>query len=192
MVKKNSTTADLSDIIADTNETVVAVKTTSVSSNVKIDDSTLIRVKSNVFGQLIYVNAKTGDSTIWNKAGEVQTMTINDLRAMKSNQSTFFANQWIVILGVDNDEETKVSPADIYKALGIIGYYKNIVDPSNFEVVCGWTKEEITSNIKLMTESAKVNLVVALNEYISRGVLESLSKIRAFERALGCELVIPE
>ena len=39
---------------------------------------------------------------------------------------------------------------------------------------------------------AKVNLAVALNTYIEKGILDSLKRIKAFEEALGCELKMPE
>ena len=34
-------------------------------AKVRLDDSVLIRVKSNTYGQLIYVNKRTGDRTEW-------------------------------------------------------------------------------------------------------------------------------
>ena len=39
-----------------------------------------------------------------------------------------------------------------------------------------------------MSNGAEENLVVALNTYIEKGVLDSVKSIRAFEDALGCEL----
>ena len=39
-------------------------------AKVRLDDSVLIRVKSNTYGQLIYVNKRTGDRTEWSRFGE--------------------------------------------------------------------------------------------------------------------------
>ena len=38
-------------------------------AKVRLDDSVLIRVKSNTYGQLIYVNKRTGDRTEWSRFG---------------------------------------------------------------------------------------------------------------------------
>lgn len=153
---------------------------------IKIDESTLIRVKNNVFGELIYINSKTGEETKWTQHGEVQTMTLSDLRAMKANQISFFENQWIIILGTEDNNLIK--PADIYKMLGVTRYYTNLIDPSNFNYLCSLSPEEIRTKVSLLSDGSKQNLIVALNEYIINGELDSVKKIRAFEDALGCEL----
>lgn len=181
----------LSETIAIDNE-IVDIDLKDVSEGtVKIDDSTLVRVKSNTFGELIYINQKSGEETRWGICGEVQVMTVGDLRAMKNNQSAFFSNQWIVILGAE-DENSEIKPADFYKHLGIIRYYQNLIEPSDFTTICSWSEQEIESKIALMSDSARHNLMVALNEYIKTGILDSSKQIKAFEKALGCKLAEAE
>lgn len=177
----------LNEIISEDSEpTNLNLKQTT--PNTKIDDGVLIKVKSNVFGRLIYKNSKTEEETLWNKCGEVQVLTMGDLRAMKANQSKFFTNQWVIILGLDESSECKANTADIYKALGITKYYENLVEPSDFETVCNWSEKEIMEKVSFMNDNAKANLVIALNEYIDKGVLDSRKTIGAFERALGVDL----
>lgn len=158
------------------------------SQNVKIEDGVLIKVKSNVFGTLIYKNSKTDEETVWSKCGEVQLLTMGDLRAMKANQAKFYSNQWIVIIGLDESADCKANTADIYKNLGIAKYYENLVEPSDFDTICSWSEKEIMEKVSLMSENAKNNLVIALNEYIDKGILDSRKTIGAFERALGVDL----
>ena len=43
-------------------------------------------------------------------------------------------------------------------------------------------------NVSLMSEATKQNLSVALKGYLDSGKLDSISKVKAFEEALGCEL----
>jgi hypothetical protein len=43
-----------------------------------------------------------------------------------------------------------------------------------------------------MSAEARVNLVVALNTYIEKGILDSIKRIKAFEEVLDCDLKIPE
>lgn len=166
--------------------------TNTTSGKISIDDNALINVKSNVYGQLIYVDKKTRDTTVWPICGTVQAMTFGELRSMKASQPAFFRNQWIVIVGFADGDYEEYTVADIYKALHITNYYKSYIDPSNYEEVCTWTVGEINEKVALMTEDAKTNMVVALNTYIEKGLLDSLKAIKAFEKALGCELRMPE
>lgn len=176
------------DIVSPDNKPA-ALDLKDTTPGVKIDDSVLITVKSNVFGRLIYKNSKTGDIIEWNGCEDAQEMTMGDLRAMKATQTAFYRNQWVVITGVSpSGSECSAKPADIYKALGITKYYENLVEPSDFNGINAWTEKEIGEKVSLMTPGARENLIVALNEYIKKGVLDSIKKIKAFEKALGCEL----
>ena len=185
--KTTSAKKKLANLISEDNE-VTKLNLKETTQNIRIEDHILIRVKSNVFGTLIYRNQKNGEETRWSMCGEIQTMTMGDLRAMKANQISFFSNQWIIILGVDDSSECTAKPADIYKALAITKYYENLVEPSNFIEVCNWSVDEIASKVSLLTDGAKINLVAALNEYINTGLLDSVKKVKAFEKALGCDL----
>lgn len=155
----------------------------------KVQDSLLVRVKSNLFGTLIYRNNRNGEVTCWDGNGDVQLMTIGDLRAMRADQVGFFKNQWIVILGVADGEDSTATCADIYSTLAIKQYYKNYIDPGDFESICNTPISEIKDRVGMVSASQKGNLIVALNGYIQSGRLDSVSKIRAFEEALGVELL---
>lgn len=156
----------------------------------KIDDTVLIKVKSTCYGRLYYRNSKTSEETRWEKPGEVQLMTFGDLRAMKADQIDFFVNHWIVILGVADGSECSATCADIYKVLMITKYYEDYVEPTDYQAICAWEEDEIGERVAMMSGGAQENLIVALNECIKNGVLDSVKKIRAFENALGCQLTI--
>lgn len=158
---------------------------------VKLDDSVLISVKSNVFGGLIFVNPRTGDKTEWGGCGDVQTMSMGDLRAMKGTQRAFYENQWIYIVGVDESGYDDVTAEDIYKTLMVTQYYKNIIDPDNYTEIFSWEPERIRETVSMMSNGAKMNLAVAANTCIEDGSLDSLRKIQVLEECLGCELMNP-
>ena len=175
-------------------ETVENVESTVVTSpkkSVKLDDSVLISVKSNTFGGLLYVNPRTGDKTEWNGCGDVQTLTMGDLRAMKGTQRAFFENQWIYIVGVDESGYEDVTAEDIYKSLMVTQYYKNVLDPDNYAEIFSWEPHRIQEVVSMMSDGAKMNLVVAANTCIDDGTLDSLRKIQVLEECLGCELKKP-
>lgn len=157
---------------------------------VSIKDSDLVKVKSNFHGMLFYKNLVTQEKTIWEKAGEIQIMSIKNLRDMKAQQAGFFKNQWIIILGFADGEECSATVEDICKSLIITQYYENYIDPTSFEDVCGWGESEIAERVAMLSLGAKENLILALNEYIKDGRLDSIRKIKSFEKALDCELII--
>lgn len=156
----------------------------------KVPDNLLVKVRSNVFGGLIYENHRSGEVTEWSNHGDVQFMTVGELRTMKAEQSAFFRNQWIVITGVADGEDSEATCADIYTALAIKQYYKNYIEPGDFGALCNIPLDKIEERVSLLSKGQKENLVVALNEYIASGQLDSIRRIRAFEEALGVELLV--
>lgn len=172
----------------DIHEETVEIDLNAVTGS-KVPDSLLVRVKSNLFGTLIYKNTRNGEMTCWDGNGDVQLMTVGELRAMRADQVGFFKNQWIVILGVADGEDSTATCADIYSTLAIKQYYKNYIDPGDFEGMCNTPVAEIKDRVSMVSPAQRGNLVVALNGYIKSGRLDSVSKIRAFEDALGVELL---
>lgn len=158
---------------------------------VKLDDSVLISVKSNVYGGLVYINRRTGDKTVWSQCGDVQTLTMGDLRAMKGTQRAFFENQWIYIVGVEDAGYEDVVPEDIYRSLMVTQYYKNVLDPDNYAEIFTWNESRIREAIAGMSDAGRTNLIVAANTCIADGTLDSLRTIQLLEKCLGCELDKP-
>lgn len=190
--KKTTTTAVLADIVAD-NAPATKIDFTQTTSDPQaiIPDSALINVKSNSFGKLIFFSKRSGEHIVWERCGEVQQVTLATLRAIKLECISFYKEQWIIPLGFADDNVGKFTPADIYKQLFVTQYYKDLIDPTDYEAICSMTPTEIKSRIPLMSDGAKENLAVALNTYIEKGVLDSIKAIKAFEEALGCELRNP-
>lgn len=192
MANRNTTTKrTTSPAKKETVENVESTVVTSPKKSVKLDDSVLISVKSNTFGGLLYVNPRTGDKTEWNGCGDVQTLTMGDLRAMKGTQRAFFENQWIYIVGVDEAGYEDVTAEDIYKSLMVTQYYKSVLDPDNYVEMFSWEPYRIKEVVSMMSDGAKMNLVVAANTSIEDGTLDSLRKIQVLEECLGCELTKP-
>lgn len=160
------------------------------SRPVKIEDGVSIKVKSGFYGVLCYKNPRSQETFVWEHIGDIQFMSMSDLKTMKAQDVGYFKNQWIVIVGVSDDSDCKAKPADIYKALAIDVYYKNFIDPTTFDAACSWTESEIAERVSTLSDGARQNLVVALNGFIKDGTLDSRRKIKAFEKALECELQV--
>lgn len=190
--KKKTTTANLDDVISNEGATEKVDLKKTTTANVKIDDSAIVHVKSNVFGKLSYIDKRTQEQVDWPTCGSIQPMSFGLLRSMKASSIAFFQNQWVIPMGFADENAEKYTAADIYKALFITQYYKDLIEPSDYETICSWQPEEIRRKVALMSTEAKANLAVALNTYIEKGILDSLKAIRTFEEVLGCELKMPE
>lgn len=189
--KKTTEKNKLSDVLIENEPVNIDVSKTTKTS-VQIDNSALINVKSNVFGELIYIDPVTNECITWPACGAIQQLTLDSLRHMKSGAVKFFTNQLIIITGFADENAEKYEVADIYKALYITNYYQNILDPSDYDTICSWTPAQIRENLALISAPAKEKLMVALNTYIEKGILDSLKAIKTFEEVLGCELTRPE
>lgn len=157
----------------------------------KLEDSMLINVKSNVFGELLYINKRTGDSTKWVDSGDVQTLSVADIRSMKGNQRAFFENQWVYLDSIEDPGYEDVSSEEIYKALLLSQYYRSMVNPDNYTEIFSWDIGRIKQAVSSMSSASKLNLTVAANTCIANGTLDSLKKIKALEECLGCTLDRP-
>lgn len=183
---------DMSDVMAVADEpATIDLKKTSAGV-VRIEDTALINVKSNVFGELIFVDPVTKAKVKWSQCGEPLQLPLAMLRNMKNGAVKFFTNQLVIITGFADENAEKYEVADIYKALYITQYYKDILDPTNYDEICSWTPAEIKQKVPMLSKGAKGKLVVALNTYIEKGVLDSLKAIKTFEEVLGCDLMRPE
>ena len=188
--KKTVRPVELGDVIAESEPANIDFTNVTKDAGI-IPDSALINVKSNAFGKLIYVSKKTGERIVWDQCGEIQQVTLATLRGIKLECIKFYREQLIIPVGFADENADKFNPADIYKQLFIAQYYKNLVDPSDYEVLCTMTPAEIKEKISFMSTGAKENLAVAVNTFIEKGVLDSIKAIKAFEEALGCELRNP-
>ena len=119
-------------------------------------------------------------------------MPLSTLRHMKNGAVKFFTNQLVLITGFADENAEKFEVADIYKALYISQYYKEILDPANYDDICNWKPAEIKEKVSVLSGGAKAKLVVVLNTYIEKGILDPLKAIKTFEEVLGCDLKRPD
>lgn len=191
--KKKTTTprTDMSDVIIESSEPPVDLSKTT-SGTVRIDDSALVNVKSNVIGGLYFVDPVTKEQISWPQCGSVLQLPMSTLRHMKNGAVKFFTNQLVIITGFADENADKYEPADIYKALYITQYYKDIIDPSDYHDICSWSIDTIKQKVPMLSTGSKAKLVVALNTYIEKGILDSLKAIKTFEEVLRCDLKRPD
>ena len=123
---------------------------------------------------------------------KITARCLKQLYLLTKFNALVFTNQLVIITGFADENAEKYEVADIYKALYITQYYKDILDSTNYDEICSWTPAEIKQKVPMLSKGAKGKLVVALNTYIEKGVLDSLKAIKTFEEVLGCDLARPE
>ena len=79
-----------------TNTTIETVK--KPKERLVMKDTDEVVVRSNVFGELIYINDRTGDQITWENYEEEQVMSAKDIRDMKARQQSFFKEGWSFII----------------------------------------------------------------------------------------------
>lgn len=153
----------------------------------RLGDHTVINVKSNIYGTLIYINHKTREKVLWrpNDKEKVQQITFAELRDMRASQIEFFSNNWISIESVATEGFEDYTPQDIYTALRVSQYYDKETSPCDFFEIFNWSPDKIIETVPKMAPAAKENLIIALNEAIKDGSVDSIRKIKAFETALN-------
>lgn len=169
-------------------------KTVVKKRKIKLEDNDLVRVRSNVFGQLFYKNSRTGDEYSWESHDDEQDLYVSDLREMKGTQRSFFSKNWIMIEGLTeyNEENEDVTVEDVYNFLQVQQYYKDVLCPSDLPAVLRLPIDELEEKLPKMSEGVKLSLIILANTQISDGTLDSLNKIKALEKLFGCELTRPE
>ena len=168
---------------------VTTVKEAPKKRDYKFPDHVMVSVQSNTFGELIYVNPHNGTKVSWSELGDVQPMPMGELRAMRNTQRGFFSNNRIFVLGIEEEGYEDALPEDVYKSLMVSQYYKDIIDPDNFHDLFRLDVNELRDRLYRLGDGAKTNVVVAANEAIKSGRLDSIRKIQVIEECLGCELI---
>jgi len=166
---------------------------TSKKKKLTLNDSVSITVSNNLPNSLIYINHKTGDLYTW-EVGDTQDLYVSDIRAMKSNQRKFLEDNWISIEGIadKNEDYEGVEVDEILDALQISQYYKNKLYPKNLNEIFNWKNDEIKLKVPKMPKSIKQSIVIKANDLIKSGIIDSISKVKALEEALDCQLASPD
>jgi hypothetical protein len=150
---------------------------------------TTVRVRSNVFGELIYVSTKSNYKVSWNDNSTPLYFTLDELLIMRNTQPKFFRENWIVIDGFVDEEYANVFSADdIYDYLQVAEYYKSFLCPENIDDLFRMKPNDIVKKLKGMSNTNKDYIILRANQLIEDGTLDSLKVISTLEKELGCEL----
>ena len=161
-------------------------KTKQKKVKLKLTDDMVLNVESTTFGTLIFVNKKNGDKVKWVNEGDIQQVSVESIRAMKSNQVRFFDKNWIRLISIADEGYDDYTSKDIYDALMLQKYVKN--SELNVEDLILNHPDKINSYVEKMGDTFKTSIIVKCNDMIDSQKLDSFSLIRKLEGILNCEL----
>lgn len=138
-------------------------KVTKVKEKLVLKDTDEVVVKSNVFGELIYINDRTGDQIVWENYGDEQVLSAKDIRDMKAKQQSFFKEGWISIIDsscVNFDEYTL---KDVYDALQIGRYYAEDLVSFDLDTVFTLSEDSLRKKVANMSNTVKRTVIIRAN-----------------------------
>lgn len=183
---KKTNTKKKNDIIQENNVNIVDESTNIKKEKLKLRDDMILNVESTTFGTLIFSNKKNGDKVKWMHEGDIQQVSVESIRFMKSNQIRFFEKNWVRLISIADDGYDKYTSKDIYDALMLQKYVKN--SELDVEDLILNHPDKINSYIEKMGDTFKMSIVVKCNDMIDSQKLDSFSLIRKLEGILNCEL----
>lgn len=140
-----------------------------------------VPIRSAVYGTLIYTDSLSRRTWIWNEFGLRHELTIETLENARNSQPAFFINGWWEI---DSAYEHR---QELLEFLDAAKFYQADVSIDNFDTLLKKPATEITAVVKKLPVAQKVQLSRRAQELINEGRLDSMSAIRALEKALNVE-----
>ena len=158
----------------------------SMQKTVRIPLDTIVPVTCNYKGGLKYVSKRTSGFMIsWDGYGSTEYIELSELSSMRNSDRRFFEDNWIVI--EDTDEYTAMQ---IYDFLKIAKYYKNVFTPENIDTIFEKDAADIVTILSTLSKGMRDTIAVRAKEKIEANELDSNSKIKALEEALGMKFNI--
>ncbi len=167
-------------------------KVTKTKERLVLKDTDEVVVKSNVFGELIYINDRTGDQIVWENYGDEQVLSAKDIRDMKAKQQSFFKEGWISIIDSNCVNFDEYTLKDVYDALQIGRYYADDLVSFDLDTVFTLSEDALRKKVTNMSNTVKRTVIIRANDKIKDGSLDSIKKVKMLEEVLGCELTSPE
>lgn len=144
----------------------------------ELDDREEIEVVA-LIPNVSYYDRATGDRYEWERAGDVEYMTVEAIQRMRRNSRGYFEDMCLR----PNDER-------VIEKFGMQRYYEQydyLMDPANY------TRGNINGLLDRFSEirsnSLKSSIVTKIKDMISAGELSDASVIRAIEKRLDIDLI---
>lgn len=154
----------------------------------KISLDYIIPVRSGVQGGLTYISRKNGYEITWDEYGAIEYLPYEELVAMRNGHKRFFIDNWVFIEDTD-----KYTAEDIYKALQVDRYYKNIFD-IDIDSVLSLECDSLKNKLSDLTNGMKDTIATRAKQLIidKSPIMDSTAKRELIESILDVELIPKE
>lgn len=160
-------------------EKVEEVKTPERAKRVQIEPNELIPCRSTTHGELIYISKRSGERVIWDDYGDVQDITMGELKNLYASSPSFINDVLFVI-----DDEQAVD------ALKLTKLYETIFDIGNLEDFFNKDYDELEKMLEKLPKGLKKTVASKAGEMVKDGSLDSRAKIKLVEEKLKVDLQI--
>lgn len=143
-----------------------------------IDPDQYVTVRNGFQGRLIYRSPRTGEMFNWERFGDEQEMSLQELSKVKNSYKKFFINNWFMF-----DEDW------IVDYLGVKNYYKNAVPIDQFDELFTKSPEELTEILSKLSVGQKRSIAYRARQLIAENGIDSRAVILTLEEQLGVELI---
>jgi hypothetical protein len=139
--------------------------------------NTLVKIKNGYSGTLVIGLPKSGYDVILNNFGDEDAIELGELRQIRNSHPDFFEKNWILL-----DDH------DVIEFLNVQKFYKNTLNPDEFEELFEKEPDEVTSTLLTMSDGQKTAFARRARQKIEDGTLDSRNTIKAIEKTLGYSL----
>lgn len=143
-----------------------------------IDPDQYVTVRNGFQGRLIYRSPRTGEMFDWEKFGDEQEMSLQELSKVKNSYKKFFINNWFIF-----DEDW------IVDYLGVKNYYKNAVPIDRFDELFTKSADELADILSKLSEGQKRSIAYRARQLIAENGIDSRNVILTLEEQLGVDLI---
>lgn len=166
----------------ETVETPVEPKATKVKTAPKlkvrenIPMNELVTVRNATQGQLNIVDSD-GFSNVMDNFGDEIEMEMSELFVLKKRYPRVFKENWIELTPI------------VLNALGVEKFYQGAMKIDELDELFQLSEKEIKEKVSKLNDVTKRSIGMRAINLIETGELDSVKKIKAFEEALGYQLI---
>lgn len=146
------------------------------AKRIEIDKNELIACRSTVSGRLIY-RTRENEKIVWSDYGTERFLEMGELIRMNGEFSGFLKD---ILLVVDDEEAAEY--------LGLNKLYEELFELDNLDSLFNKPNKDLEELLPKLPNGQKKTLASHARKLVEEGTLDSLSKMRLIEQALGVDL----
>lgn len=164
--------------VVESTEPEVAVAPTPKKKPRMLSHDTVVEVMNNTSGRLVYVSPRSMITWVWEEYGSTDLMTIQELLTMRSSQSKFFTEQWVMV----QDQE-------VIDYLKLNRYFEKTLTPDELEDFFYLPIDEMEKILADSNAGQKALIAATAKMKYENGTFADVNKIKMMERKLDYMIV---